>query len=74
MCGILWMGSVKIMPLSGREHDLHGFAHSNSAHVWCFFLLVVIGGIFKAAFCWDEAFLEAAVYLFTFLGFHGDSL
>ena len=68
------MGSIKIMFPCGREHDFHGFAHSNSAHDWCFFLFVVSTGLSEAAFCWDEAFLEAAVYLFTFLASPGDSL
>ena len=68
------MGSVKIIFPCGSKHDFPGFAHSKFVHVSCFFLLVVFSGIFEAAFCCDEVFLEVAAYLFTTLHFHGNSL
>ena len=74
MGGVLWVGSVKIMLPCKREHDFRGFAHSNSAHIWCFFLFVVCTGIFEAVFCWDDAFLEATVYFLPFWPLMGDSL
>ena len=61
------------MLLCWREHDFQGSAHPNSAHVWFLFLFVVLICIFEAAFCWDEVFLEAAVYLLNVLASHGDS-